>query len=285
MNNLTISNRTDLAVIPNRLYHYTSLESLALILENKSIRFMRLTEMDDKQEVLTVDAKGIGKYFYASCWTDSDAESIPMWNMYTPIDSGVRISLPTDPFPRYELGPNELHSLMPGAKVELEDNWKPLKTLIPIKELSQSWCLTNPDECLARKIDYSDDYSMLVPSLCTEDNDHINIKFDGFGTVKNTGWSFQKEWRYILQLMLSPLTISPEESAKLAQVMGKDILEGNLVETRKYIDLPIDDSALCSLEITPSPKMSLGNRLLFNCLIDKYCPTAVIRESMFAGLL
>lgn len=33
-----------------KIYHYTSIENLALILKNKSIRFNRLDHVDDKEE-------------------------------------------------------------------------------------------------------------------------------------------------------------------------------------------------------------------------------------------
>ena len=64
------------------LYHYTSVETLALILKNKSIRFNSLDKMDDHQEQETSDLKNIGQFIYISSWTDDDTENIPMWNMY-----------------------------------------------------------------------------------------------------------------------------------------------------------------------------------------------------------
>lgn len=83
---------------PDMLYHYTSIESLALILENRTLRFMPLSTMDDPEENMTSDCADIGRHFYASSWTDLCTESIPMWTMYTKIDAGVRIGLPPVPF-------------------------------------------------------------------------------------------------------------------------------------------------------------------------------------------
>lgn len=84
MNNI---NRTDY------LYHYTSLDTLALILKNHTIRLRPLHTMDDKQEERSSDMKNIGKHFFISSWTSDAEESIPMWNLYTPLSSGVRIGL------------------------------------------------------------------------------------------------------------------------------------------------------------------------------------------------
>ena len=47
--------------------------------------------MDDLQEKEASDIKNIGQFCYVSSWTDDETESIPMWNMYSTLDSGVRI--------------------------------------------------------------------------------------------------------------------------------------------------------------------------------------------------
>ena len=80
------------------LYHYTNIETLALILKNRTIRFNSLDKMDDLQEQQTADIENIGQFCYISSWTEDDTESIPMWNMYASLDLGVRIKLCKNPF-------------------------------------------------------------------------------------------------------------------------------------------------------------------------------------------
>ena len=82
------------------LFHYTSLENLALIWKNKTIRFRPLSTMDDLQESKTKDLKNIGDFIFVSCWTNETQESIPMWKMYGKMETGVRIALPKNPFVR-----------------------------------------------------------------------------------------------------------------------------------------------------------------------------------------
>ena len=84
------------------LYHYTSIETLAIILKNHTIRFNSLDKMDDLQEQQTADIKNIGQFCYISSWTDDATESIPMWNMYASLNLGVRIKLRKDPFKIYD---------------------------------------------------------------------------------------------------------------------------------------------------------------------------------------
>lgn len=54
------------------LYHYTSVEVLALILKNRTIRFNSLDHMDDLQEQETADIKNAGQFCYISSWTDDE---------------------------------------------------------------------------------------------------------------------------------------------------------------------------------------------------------------------
>lgn len=84
------------------LYHYTNIETLALILKNRTIRFNSLDKMDDLQEQQTADINNIGQFCYISSWTDDSAESIPMWNMYASLNQGVRIKLRKNPFKTYK---------------------------------------------------------------------------------------------------------------------------------------------------------------------------------------
>lgn len=83
----------------NRIYHYTSVDTLEKILRNQTIRFNRLDCVDDVQEC---SVSSYAKYVFISCWTESEEENIPLWKMYTnDVTQGVRISLPRDMFKTY----------------------------------------------------------------------------------------------------------------------------------------------------------------------------------------
>ena len=87
--------------IPDYLYHYTNINTLALILKNKTIRFNSLNRVDDLSEGLTNDLGEMGKYVFVSSWTETPEESIPFWKMYTKDMGGVRIRLKSSPFRTY----------------------------------------------------------------------------------------------------------------------------------------------------------------------------------------
>ncbi|MCH5211341.1 MAG: hypothetical protein J1F01_10320 [Oscillospiraceae bacterium] len=84
--------------VPSSLFHYTNLDILALILKNRTIRLTRLDFLDDLEEKKYRSLASIKVHTYVSCWTKDERESIPMWNMYTDMASGIRIEMPTLPF-------------------------------------------------------------------------------------------------------------------------------------------------------------------------------------------
>lgn len=102
------------------LYHYTNLDSLALILKNRTIRFSPLNKMDDLQETESSDVHNIGQIIYISSWTKDEEESIPMWNMYTSLVSGVRIKLPEMPFKMQE---NYIEDISKEMPVQISGAW------------------------------------------------------------------------------------------------------------------------------------------------------------------
>ena len=76
------------------LFHYTNIETLALILKNKTIRLNSLDKMDDLEENMAADLKNVGMFTYISCWTDDKDENLSLWKQYTNHDTGIRIELP-----------------------------------------------------------------------------------------------------------------------------------------------------------------------------------------------
>ena len=78
-----------------KIYHYTSIDTPALILLNKTIRFNRLDQVDDKKESEfgsgDSDVK-IGMYIFVSCWTKNPEENPSRWK-YIEEKAGKRNSV------------------------------------------------------------------------------------------------------------------------------------------------------------------------------------------------
>lgn len=102
------------------LYHYTSIESLAYILKNKTIKFNNLMNVDDPEEAETSDLGKFGRHCLVSCWTDVSEDILPMWNMYTPDMRGVRIGMKKNPFKEHIYNAGEFNFSEPTKLYKLQ---------------------------------------------------------------------------------------------------------------------------------------------------------------------
>lgn len=248
------------------LYHYTTLDKLALILRNRTIRLSPLDKMDDLQENMTSDVKNFGRIFFASSWTEEATESIPMWKMYASMESGVRIGLPKNPFKRY---PEQATVKETGELIDYD-------VLIPISELHQKGIYTTEHEKISIlvKMNYTYDLNLLEPKILGENEKSLVIS--PFGKYKSKFWEFQKEWRYLLWF------IKPDPWNN-GNNFFEEVLAGNVTLPINYFDLKIDDGCFNKMEVLISPKMSEGNRILLDTLIERYNPTALLKKSDLDG--
>lgn len=82
-----------------KLYHYTSIKSLAAILDSHKFRFTRLDLVDDPEEYCyTQDGIQQDKYTFVSCFTNNQSENLPQWQMYGDNKHGVRIGIDSSMF-------------------------------------------------------------------------------------------------------------------------------------------------------------------------------------------
>lgn len=234
-------------VPPENLYHYTSINTLGLILKYKSIRFNSLAKMDDLDEKKVLN-KELGKYTFVSCWTAEDKESIPMWQMYSDGFKGVRIKIPIQPFEvhlkdgeEYIISPNELigknyyfHNPVKGIFC------KPVsyKTIPEIKNIR------NGDMAKTNRTLFG--YDEFLP-----------------GMDKNNYWEFQKEWRYMLRVIPSK---NPENDIKNNNKDTEYIDTLPKVDI-EFKDLHIREDALKQMEIMLGPKTNEIDKRIVELLI------------------
>ena len=273
----------------NYLYHYTSLETLALILKNRTICFNNLLYVDDIEEAETEDMGKFGRYVYVSCWTDDSEESIPLWHMYTPNMHGVRIRMQYFPFKKYSFKKGEYF---------LSEDVISYINLTKIYEENKASIVS--DQPHLEKVEYTDDKEKLFPKIKTEsfhravelylaansmsdikaNNLNFTYSFKDLGKYKRKNWEFQKEWRYIITL--SPMGLheaNPPSFAKQQEQIRR-IENLSLEPPYKQIFLDIDSDALKDIEIVFGPKMSEAEKIMAKTLIKEYCPEATYRDSI-----
>lgn len=268
----------------NYLYHYTDVSSLAMILKNKSIRFSPLTLLDDMEEEKIQDRQRYGQWVFVSSWTDSSRESIPMWRMYTSPSDGVRIRLPKNPFCVYTMQTNDFSNVK--GNIPAEVSYDKLDIIIPVKDYIYSkyfLCNPKPNEILF-KVNYSDDKDLLYPKVLNFKNRDIDFVISKLGIFKNTYWSFQNEWRYILFFLPISLQsiVKHQTVEQIIQNTYKNLLECMELPFNYYF-LNLDKEKIKDMEITLNPQISDGSRTIVQLLVEKYNPSAQIEESTLRG--
>ncbi len=272
------------------IHHYTSIETLSLILESKRIRFNRLDKVDDATEADTFNKLKLGEFFFVSCWTLAAKESIPQWNMYTPNMAGVRISVPEKMF---NYAPLKSPDYLTG------DSNGEIYTPIPFEEWATEEYFIMPDftrhEWFSRPVMYMDDY-------VEQKNKRINVEFkDGkvskleldtpsrIAALKSPDWAFQEEFRFVLIIFPNKTKIHDLPSwYKFNKELMKNIvdsLSSGKGSPIQYHDVALNPSIFDEMIITLGPLCTHSEKLIVDALISKYAPGATVKGSSFTGTI
>jgi hypothetical protein len=274
-----VSNMTEV-VTPAYLYHYTNVDSLALILKNKNIQFRPLNTLDDLQEEKLQDEYKLARFVFVSSWTEEENESIPMWKMYSDWENGIRIKLPAYPFQEYEVTKEEVEEVT--GEPATQKGTKGPSFIRPFREIYESGYtyMSNTLPDLLYRVEYTDNVHKLYPQVYFQEKSGPRIEFGKIGKTKSKSWKFQKEWRYKFEC----LPISMKRVKELKGMINEELLYQKLLNNE--YQLPVDrfflslsDAAFSQMEITYSPKLTENNRIFIKLLKEKFNPSLVIHES------
>lgn len=267
--------------IPDYLYHYTSLSTLALILKTKQLAFNNLTAVDDTDESKTSDLGDLGRFVYVSAWTAQKSESIPFWSMYTSDMHGVRIKLPVFPFKKYTYKKGEYHLT--------EDVVESYIDFHRVYEENRGTMAYNAIKLC--KVEYTNDEQRLYPSVFHCNSQILldkwlkartlkqipkgldaNVSVVELGNFKRKAWSFQREWRY--KLFISPIGWKELEAGtiEVQQELVKRVLGRSEMRYSPYdrFMVDLDEDILREAEITFGPRMTQGEKELAVLLLQKH---------------
>ena len=267
------------------LYHYTSVDSLALILKNKTIRLNPLDKMDDLQEQKTADVENLGKFVFVSSWTDDPTESIPMWKLYTNSTAGVRIKLRENPFAWHGTLAKDVAAKTGMQLTPDSDPEGKLPTFLDLSEMMAKGYMSAQayNGKILEKVQYTDDLSKLEPAVVKIDDGKVHLNIGSLGRYKNKHWEFQNEWRYIMTFMSMNFKVGVEMMSQMFSMSVTKMTQGKEPPPFRYYDLDIDPKCFEEMEITCSPQMTYGNRVILETLVEKYNPSAKIVESELLG--
>lgn len=260
-----------------KIYHYTTIDTLALIMLNKTIRFNRLDRVDDKEETLygsgPFDIK-VSRNVFVSCWTKNSQENNDLWYRYTKGYKGVRIALDDDMFETYQIN-DHFKAFFPEWFKVIEDCVFPL----PLNEAK------------LYDVQYVENNEELIKNTASRDGNHIQIKIQELGIYKKKdNWEQQGESRF-------KLFAFPSTSEASKDINSKDVNRlFNAVDTfnslmminhqikLEYYDMPLKKDALDDIEVTMGPMTSDEDkakvrRILYPCPINRFFSNRRIIES------
>ena len=250
----------DLA-LPTYLYHYTSVDTLALILKYRTIRFTRLSLLNDPLEGKAKDFEGGEELIYCSSWSANPADTIPMWKMYTNLE-GVRIRLKLD---------NVFSDSCSMQFKNYGSKLSPVTELccpIQMKHAIDSSRVGYIKEVFGpEEVEYlnSEEYDKLKFTQRVKSIEHDRvvendcIQLDGAGLHKPICWSHEQEWRFrVIGLpSVTPINMSLNDYVAYAKY------------AEDSVDIPMSSKCFDELEILLGPLCSEGHEYLVESLCDR----------------
>lgn len=250
--------------LPEYLYHYTSIETLALVLANRTLRFSRLDGVNDPEEATACDLQNAATLVFASCWTAQSRESLAMWRMYTPNLQGVRIRLPNNPF----VGRHKPMIFDKGGAIQMIDG------KIEITRANNGMGIVSSAVIGPNKVFYTDDQIYRNGPCLLDEGDRWTVQLHDLGMVKNTYWEFEEEWRYKILATFSEAFL--QEPNPLCHP-SLDLVAFPVQEAAVFV--PLDTSSFDGMEVVLGPRASTGQEVITKSLLEKYAPTAVLKRS------
>lgn len=251
------------------LYHYTSSETLELILKNKTICFNNLLAVNDKNESKSLQFDNFGKMYFVSCWTNKNQESIPMWNMYADNMRGVRIKMPKYPFEKYHYKKGECFSISDA------DSFIDYKTLF-----IENKVFITPDSPKLYKIEYTNEYNKIYPNILKYDLEKSIYSISELGKYKGEEWSFENEYRYLIKIL--PIRYSEIifiNNENVIKNINKRMQDDNYLMPIEHYFLNVRENVIDNIEVMLGPKVSKEKEIYIKKVVNKYCKNGVVKKS------
>lgn len=266
-----------------KLYHYTTIDSLAMIMSSRSIKFNRLDKVDDMEERAESKKVRLWQYMFVSCWTENSEESIPLWRMYSGNVHGVRIGMDADMFEDNVVGGGNVPQNIPHegfwvGKIPAQDLFRSDYFVLPAAVRPQE---NGGDTLFYCHVDYVDDVNDKTKDayqIEMTDATHAssNVAFGEIGKYKNKRWAFQEESRFRLVIMpFNPILSDPDQVGSIAL----NAIHNSVPVPISQYYMKLKQSALDHMEITLHPNATASDRVIVEALCAKYAINAVISPS------
>lgn len=263
-----------------KIYHYTTIDTLALILQNKTIRFNRLDHVDDVEE--SIYGSGplglkICRYAFVSCWTRNQEENQDLWQKYANNGKGIRISLDEDMFETYQINNN--------YKAFFKEWFKIIGDCAFALPLNQA---------ILHDIKYVEDNKERIQKAAKQDGYFTSINYNEIGIYKRKDdWEQQGESRFKLFALPSNFEASEYINSKDVNKAfnALDIFNALIMSNHKvkldYVDMPLNKRALDDIEVMMGPRTTSEDimkvrQILYPCRVSHIFSKRKIVDSCLA---
>jgi hypothetical protein len=246
-------------MIPNFLYHYTSIETLLIILKYQKFRFKRLDLMNDPLEGYLTSFPHYRKFIFSSSWTALSLDEIPMWKMYSNLE-GVRLRMPIDLFSHGDsMKISKIRSvrshnflLKSTLNKEYELNLKTLKIKKTETPKFKIKSVFGPSQ-----IEYTENVESISKDIILRreditDFDFFEINLNMIGQKKIHFWAFEKEYRFRIFFGDSIMIAGSD----------KVLRENSEIVENEYLDIDFVKESLEGSEILLGPKSNNDDLIL-----------------------
>jgi hypothetical protein len=265
------------------IYHYTTIDTLAMILSTGKLKFNRLDKVDDLEELAESMNVKLGKYAFVSCWTEDKEESIPLWKMYSGNNHGVRIGMEPDMFEQNIVSDLTLPngSKMQGQLTSMLDPNEflhPDYFIFPFK--------SDLTELFYCHIEYVDDVKAKTEGafkIKMTDSEHASstISFGEIGKYKNKRWAFQQETRF--RIYAQPFN-AVYGDANIGTIALNSYLENKPLPFSEYF-ISLRKDAIQNMEITLHPNSTQSDSVIVEALCSRFAPNAIVSDSSLKGVV
>lgn len=264
------------------LYHYTSIDTLELILRNKTIRFNRMDRVDDRQESELISQEFWSKYLFVSSWTKNPFESHDLWH-YAGLN-GVKIGLPEYPFKKYQLQSGTTSNITFG---ESTFSYVPLQKLVT--QDFQFFLVPYENWFMGGAIEYSSEPGKQKPPFAQDSNGDYHFHLDKLARIKDIYWAGQQEFRYVLFILPAPsLPLPPLNNFRTEVDFYRLLahyykcLTSAAAPVIEFFDLELSQE-LETISVTLGPSCSEQEKQRVKDLLQTYAPAGSVCESRVSG--
>lgn len=272
------------------IHHYTSIETLALILRHRKIRFNRLDNVDDLSEAQYYGDYKLGKFLYVSCWTRSEEESIPMWHIYTPGMRGVRISFPEDWTHYRRLEPDSRFHLTTHGDIYAPVNFDEL--INDSYFMLPTFLGPGPFGKDVRYVENPGTYlrNMIITQKLPDGKLELKIEqTTELATYKHKRWAFEQEVRFVL-LILPSLPIPPgglgeqQYVSQLPDYILQALVAGEGPDI-EHFDMDVRPDVIDNINVRLGPLCTEGDVTIVDSLLRTFTQNGRFTRSSLTGTI